>query len=89
MRGGDIPVLCSIRVTEALIFILRTARSTGTGRIATLSDMTGSSAPVRGRTSQRPPSDEDDEEDDTQEGERWFAGGERRQGNTLVSSCLY
>ncbi|KAG8947005.1 hypothetical protein FRC04_011302 [Tulasnella sp. 424] len=47
-----------------------TARSTGTGRIATLSDMGGSSAPVRGRTSQRPPSDEDDEEDDTQEGER-------------------
>ncbi|KIO16787.1 hypothetical protein M407DRAFT_182423 [Tulasnella calospora MUT 4182] len=27
--------------------------------------------------SQRPPSEEDEDEDDTQEGERWFAGGER------------
>ncbi|KAG9044809.1 hypothetical protein FS837_007520 [Tulasnella sp. UAMH 9824] len=45
-------------------------RSTGTGRIATLSDMASSSGPARGRTSQRPPSEDDEEEDDTQEGER-------------------
>ncbi|KAG8962975.1 hypothetical protein FRC00_008247 [Tulasnella sp. 408] len=52
-------------------------RSTGAGRIATLSDMASSSGPARGRMSQRPPSEDDEEEDDTQEGERWFAGGER------------
>ncbi|KAG9019864.1 hypothetical protein FRB90_003455 [Tulasnella sp. 427] len=53
------------------------SRSAGTGRIATLANMSSASAPTRGRTSQRPPSDDDAADDDNQEGERWFAGGER------------
>ncbi|KAG8902361.1 hypothetical protein FRB99_004551 [Tulasnella sp. 403] len=45
------------------------------GRFATLHDFT-SSGPPRGRPQHRS-DDEDDEDDDRQEGERWFAGGER------------
>lgn len=62
----------------------------GGGRFATIHDFGGAGPGglgglPRGRPPQRADDGDEEDDDEPQEGERWFAGGERRQAPALVT----